>query len=172
MRALDEQSLDALMARLSHGDRSAFDPLFVALQPRALRFASARLDPVRAADVAQSALLNVFARAHEFEAGRSALAWFYGIVANEIRAAQRRTRSHEAVDESLPAAEASPEQRLLERELERALEHAVSELDPYASEAIGAMLGRTERPPLQDAALRKRVSRAYARLRILLGDLR
>ena len=70
MSDLDEATLDALMARLAQGERAAFDPLFRALEARARRLARARVDAASASDVAQSALLKVFARAHEFTPGR------------------------------------------------------------------------------------------------------
>lgn len=173
MGDVSEASLDALMVRLAGGDRSAFEPLFRALHPRALRLARARLLPHRADDVAQTSLLKVFANAHRFAPGRAVLPWFYAIVGNEIRAASRQARRHETVDD--PDAQAS-EQRdaeaaLLERELLGALEQAIATLDEQAAQAIRAQLGETERPALPPMTYRKRVSRAYARLRVLLGEL-
>ena len=70
---LRETDLDALMGRLASGERAAFVPLYGALWPRALRLARARLGADGAADVAQSALLKVFARASEFVPGRPCL---------------------------------------------------------------------------------------------------
>lgn len=174
MAELSEAALDALMARLAQGERAAFDSLFRALEPRALRLARSRLGESAAADVAQSALLKVFARAHEFTPGRSALAWFYGIVANELHSARRKAvRVHaDAASELLASQAPNSEDLILERELARALESALLELDPDASAAIHALLGRGPLPALEAATFRKRVSRAYARLRILLGELR
>jgi RNA polymerase sigma factor (sigma-70 family) len=169
----NEATLDQLMARLAQGERAAFDPLFQQLAPRARRVAEARLGKANAADVAQSALLKLFAHAHEFTPGRSLLAWFYAILANEVRSARRAGKAHEAVqDHELMDERASAEQQLIERELLSALEAAVDELDADASEAIHALLGRGPKPQLESATLRKRVSRAYARLRIMLGELR
>ena len=169
---MDEVDLDALMSRLSRGDRSAFDPLFPELQQRAQRVARARLDQDTASDVAQTALLKVFARAHEFVPGRSALAWFYGIVANEVRGAQRTVRRQQPLDTDDVASDVpDADAMLMANELERALTAAIAELDPAAAEAIHAMLGRGPKPALESTAFRKRVSRAYARLRILLGEL-
>lgn len=169
---LDEAALDDLMGRLALGERAAFDPLFRALEGRALRLARSRLDDASASDVAQSALLKVFARAHEFTPGRSALAWFYAIVANEVRSVQRKVRPLAPLSEELPLSTPDAEQILIERELSRALESALSELDSAAAMAIHAVLGRGPKPDLEPATLRKRASRAYARLRILLGDFR
>jgi RNA polymerase sigma-70 factor, ECF subfamily len=169
---LNEATLDALMERLARGDRSAFDPLYLALQPRALRLATVRVGEALAKDVAQSALLRVFSRASEFEPGRPCLPWFYAIVANEIRSALRdRSRyvlepqpGQELLDEARNA-----EAELVTRELERALTLALDSLDVDAANALRAMLGLDPMPDLAPATFRKRVSRAYAKLRLLFG---
>lgn len=161
------------MGRLATGDRSAFEPLFRALYPRAQRLARARVAGDGANDVAQAALLKLFAHAHRFQAGRPALPWFYAIVANEIRAARRRAApyaAHAAPDVALERA--SGEDALLARELQRALREAIDTLDDASAEAIHALLDESDRPPLEPATFRKRVSRAYARLRLLLGEFR
>ncbi|HEY1958890.1 MAG TPA: sigma factor [Polyangiaceae bacterium] len=164
---MNEAELDALMDRLADGDRAAFDPLHAELWPRALRLARARLGDANAEDAAQSTLLRVFSRAAEFERGRPVLPWFYAIASNEIRAIQRRARPAPALDER--AAEGTPEDELGHRELRRALDRAIADLDDDAAEAILAMLERAPRPDATPATFRKRVSRAYARLRLILG---
>ena len=174
MRDPDEDELDRTMARLADGDREAFDALFRALHPRALRFARARLGPDLAQDAAQAALVKVFARAGEFTAGAAVLPWFYAVVANEMRAvarthARRESVPSESAESPWTAPSEDPERLLLERELHEALERAVSILDEASAEAIGALLGRAGRPAVSEVALRKRISRAYARLRVLLG---
>lgn len=175
-RAPNEAELDALMARLADGDRTAFDPLFSALYPRAERVAKLRVDPARAQDVAQTALLKVFSRASEFEAGRPVLPWFYAIVANEVRAVTRgaMVRAQVALEEDgrdrfVVDEREDPEARATERELELAVQRAVDSLDAASAEAILAVLGRADRPEIESATFRKRVSRAYARLRVALG---
>jgi len=70
------------------------------------------------------------------------------------------------------AREGTHEDALLERELLRALEQAIDELDDVSAEAIRAQLGRSVRPALESPTFRKRVSRAYLRLRLLLEGLR
>jgi RNA polymerase sigma-70 factor (ECF subfamily) len=169
-----ERELDAWMARLSEGERAAFDPLFRALYPRALRLARRRLGPSDAPDAAQAILTRVFARASEFEPGRPLLPWFYAVAANEVhvlsRATDRRHRrtASEARAEALPSDD-DPERELLERELKIALARAIESLDETSAGAIHGILDEGERPKLAPAAFRKRVSRAYARLRLLLG---
>jgi RNA polymerase sigma-70 factor (ECF subfamily) len=171
---LPEREIDRLMSALALGDRAAFEPLYRALKPRALRAARVRLDGPAADDAAQSALLKVFARASEFTPGRPALPWFYAVVANEVRAIGRDGARHggsrhdPAPLEGL-AEDRNPEQALCDAELRRALARAIDALDETAATAIRALLGDAERPALEAPAFRKRVSRAYAALRLLLG---
>lgn len=170
-----EAELDALMARLADGDRGAFDPLFRALHPRALRLAHRRFGAGDEADeVAQRTLVKVFANAGAFTPGRPLLPWFYALLANELRAEKRTTSKSARRSFDAPALEtlADPaldaEALLVERELMRALELAIEALDAPAAQAIHACLGRGPAPTVEAPALRKRLSRAYARLRVLL----
>jgi RNA polymerase sigma-70 factor (ECF subfamily) len=164
-RTTSEADLDALMDRLSDGDRSAFEPLYEALRPRAARFARSRLGDANAEDAAQGTLLRVFSRASEFQRGRPVLPWFYAIAANEIRAIARKKTI--AIEDDRTVVD--PERELCERELARAVERAIADLDDDSAEAILAVLERGPRPDAPPATFRKRVSRAYARLRIILG---
>src|SRR5580658_6881914 len=112
------------MARLSRGDRDAFDPLFRALHPRAARLARVRLPPDQASDAAQAIMLRVFARASEFEAGAPVLPWFYAVSANELRSRERkRARERARAAEESRAGEVrgpdDPERLLLDQELRR-----------------------------------------------------
>lgn len=161
------------MARLAQGDRTAFDPLYAALRPRALRLSRSRLGEADADDVAQAALLRVFSRASEFIPGKPCLPWFYAIVANEIRSHARK-RAALPLDERAAATLVAPgddaESQLIASELERALELAIDDLDEGSAGAIRSLLGRSAPPGGKNATFRKRVSRAYARLRLLLGS--
>ena len=173
MRDPSEDELDAWMARLSRGERAAFDPLFRALYPRALRLARIRLADDQARDAAQSVMMKVFARASEFEPGKPVLPWFYAAAANEIQTAHRRAAAggRRAVDEAraheLPAAE-DPEGLALERELRACLARAIASLDEASAEAIVCLLEDRPLTGVSATAFRKRVSRAYAKLRLLL----
>ncbi len=162
------------MSRLAQGDRAAFDPLFRALYPRAMRLARRELAPDRAADAAQAVLMKVFARAGEFCVGRPVLPWFYAIAASELRTLRRRVVAEHRRDaaETLAAdlpGPSDPESELVTRELYDSLARAIASLDDDSAGAITSMLHGTERPPVNAGAFRKRVSRAYARLRWLLG---
>jgi RNA polymerase sigma factor (sigma-70 family) len=177
VRDPSEDQLDAWMSRLSQGERAAFDPLFRALYPRAVRLARIKLAEDHAADVAQSIMMKVFARASEFEPGRPVLPWFYTLAANELHTARRRraVEGKRAVDEKLAhdvQGGDDPERLLLEQELRGGLDKAVASLDDYSAEAIACMLDDDRPDPgIGASAFRKRVSRAYARLRLLLGGL-
>jgi RNA polymerase sigma-70 factor (ECF subfamily) len=167
-----EAELDRLMGQLARGDRSAFEPLYFELRPRAIRLARKRLGESDANDVAQNALLKIFSRASEFTPGRPCLPWFYAIVANEIQSSRRRQArftDHDEVLQNKAIGEDDAEAQLVAREMERALELAIDELDEDGANAINAMLGNAPLPNLSAATFRKRVSRAYAKLRLLLG---
>ncbi len=172
-REVSERELDELMSRLAGGDRDAFDPLFRALWPRALAAAGRRLEPHAAADAAQSAMLRVFARAAEFRAGAPVLPWFYAVLANEVRAVARGNRSFADLECARSVTDGKdPGALSVERELRDALARAIDSLDAASAEAIAALLGDEQRPNIGDAAYRKRLSRAYAKLRVLLGAYR
>jgi RNA polymerase sigma factor (sigma-70 family) len=135
-----------------------------------------KLGEDQAADCAQSVMMKVFARAREFETGRPALPWFYAVAANELRTFDRRNarRQRTTVDESraneVQGAD-DPERLLLQQELRSCLERAVASLDENSAEAIACMLDDRPGPNLSASAFRKRVSRAYAKLRLLLGGI-
>lgn len=170
---VSERELDDLMSRLAGGDRDAFDPLFRALWPRALAAAGRRLERHAAADAAQSAMERVFARAAEFRAGAPVLPWFYAVLANEVRTVARGSRTHAELDSARAVTGGSdPEALSVDRELREALARAIDSLDSASAEAIASLLGDKERPNIGDVAYRKRLSRAYAKLRVLLGVYR
>jgi RNA polymerase sigma-70 factor (ECF subfamily) len=173
VRTPGEDELDGWMSRLAEGDRNAFDPLFQALYPRAARLARAKLPEDQAADAAQSVMMKVFARATEFNAGSAVLPWFYAVAANEIHTQNRRRAKSErrAVSEARAervAAPDDPERLLLECELRACLDRAIAALDDASADAIRSMLDEVPSAS-RNPAFRKRVSRAYARLRLLLG---
>jgi RNA polymerase sigma factor (sigma-70 family) len=189
---MDEAALDRAMDALADGDRSVFDALFRALYPRAFALARKRLkDESLAADAAQETMTKMFARAVEFHRGAHVLPWFYAICANEVRAIARRrgavvagvdsttreeaTRKEATRDDASDASSASnasnAEDEMLRRELARALDLAIASLDEDGAEAIAAMLGDAARPDVADATFRKRLSRAYAKVRHFLRRL-
>jgi len=170
-----EAELNGLMDRLADGDRSAFTPLFQALYPRALTVARRRLDDeAHAEDAAQRTMTAVFARAVEFTPGRPVLPWFYAIAANETHAVARKVRlaafrEAPAAAAAVVPAEDDPEGALSLAEMRALLREAVAALDPLSAAAIEGQLAEDASDGPRSPAMRKRVSRAYARLRSLLG---
>ncbi len=157
------------MARLADGERSAFQPVYEAIWPLVRRFADRSLaGSADAEDVAQEALLKVFARASEFDRERDALSWALGIVAYECRTFRRRAaRQRENSASAEPTAAArNPEESLVERELEAAALEVLGTLRPQDVDTILIATREAERPAISAATFRKRLQRATARLRV------
>ncbi len=163
---MTEPSLDARMARLADGDRDEIAPVYAALWPEVHAFCARFFegDRARADDVAQQALLSLFRRAHTYDAEGSARGWALAVAYWECRSERRRAgRRREApyvADADARAAAPDPDIALRE-DLARAM-GALSAADRDALRAAidGASQGPTHR---------KRLSRARARLRALLG---
>jgi len=173
MEAADRRALNAAMARLAEGDRSAFSPVFEILWPLLQSFARGLLrDPAEAEDAAQHALLKVFENAPRFDPERDAAAWAVAIAANECRAAQRRLRRRRErtaplPGEAHPAAldpHPDPESDAIGRDLLAAATEALGSLRPEDAETLKAAW-RGDRSALAPATFRKRVQRATERLR-------
>lgn len=158
------------MTALAAGDRHAFHPVFVSLWPLLQRFTSRHLPPGDAEDAAQQALLNVFSRASEYDPRRDALPWALGIASYEIRTARKRRQRRRETPEASVGSEAraapgpSPEDALLSRDLDAALETALGDLSERDREML-IFYARGERPDVAAATFRKRVERALGRLR-------
>lgn len=159
--------LNVALSRLASGDRAAFRPVFSQAEPVVRRFVARLVPPADADDAAQQALLNVFARAAEYDGERDALTWILAIAAYESRTFRNRAlRRREALGADvshLPAGD-SPEQTVVEADLRRALGDVMRTLRPDDVSTLAAALnGR--RPDVAPATFRKRLERAVARLR-------
>ena len=158
------------LLRLADGDRSAFESVYAVARPRVERLVHRLLagDP-DVEDVAQRALIKVFERASEFDAGRGpALPWILGVAAWECRSHRKsRVRRREVPVEAPPerAATDCPERALLDAELEQALHAAIGTLAPADRETLLAALEHTRRPDVPGATFRKRLQRALTRLK-------
>lgn len=157
--------LSQWMACLADGDREPLSAALARLLPELRRFTDNVLHGhADAEDAAQRAAVAVFARAHEYEAGRDALAWALGIAAWECRTILR-TRSRRRDDGAMPERSddaADPEAIVIERELLAAIEAAVGTLSTDDRAALG--FGEPE-SGVAAATLRKRRQRALVRLR-------
>jgi RNA polymerase sigma-70 factor, ECF subfamily len=164
------------MIRLGAGDRAELRPLFEALWPLLRRFTGRMLRAdADAEDAAQEAVVKLFRRAAEFDPEADAVAWALGIAAYECLTSRRRVqRRGEAPGAAADLAHIgdradgapSPEQILIDRDLEAAAAEILTVLRPEDREVIRSSLAtaRGERPPLA-AAVRKRLSRALGKLR-------
>jgi RNA polymerase sigma-70 factor (ECF subfamily) len=165
MDAALRTELSAWMARLADGDREPLSAALARLLPELQRFTTNVLHGhADADDAAQRALLSIFARAHEYEPGRDALAWALGIAAWECRTLLRQ-RSRRRDDAEMPErvdVDADPEASMIERELIAAIESAVGVLstDDRAALGFGEIDGS-----VPAATIRKRRQRALVRLR-------
>jgi len=161
------------MTRLADGDRAAVPVVFAVVWPLVRRFAARALGPLAAdaEDVAQQALLRVFARAATFQPGRDPLPWILSMVAWECRTARTQARRRREVGpdalDALACGQSTPEQAALERDLEAALDAMLGELGAADREALRAALGDPRPFGVAPATLRKRLERALARLRVL-----
>lgn len=168
--------LQRCLVRLADGDRAAFRPVFDLAWPK-LREVAGRLMPVAADadDAAQSALVKLFERAHEFDRERDALAWIIGIVSYECLTIRRKRSRRREGGSDAPAAwmidpRDSPEARAIAGELEGAAVAVLGQLRPEDRATLRvAFFGDGERGA-RPATFRKRLERALDRLRAAWRD--
>lgn len=170
---MDEQQRQRVhraMVRLAEGDREAFGCVFDELWPGLLAFTQqAMRGSPDAEDLAQQALLKVFSRISEFDTGRDGVAWAFGIAAYEVRTQRRRVQRRREVAtavDHVPDGARSPEEVVLDEDLNRALNVALGELSA-SDRAVLAPNGEHQMPGPVDAAGRKRRQRALERLRAI-----
>src|SRR5882724_4621974 len=102
--ATQDQNLDALVAQLAEGDRSAFTPAFQLLWTPTLRLCTRLLkNGADAADAAQQAMQKILERAAEYDPERPALPWALAIAGWECRTILRkRSRRREVAEDLAP----------------------------------------------------------------------
>ena len=168
MTRAERLRLNASLARLADGDRSAFRAVFEVAQPAVLALTRRLMkgDPEHE-DVAQQALLKVFERASRYDPDRAALPWILGIAAWECRTHRQRVlrRREHVVPESLLSTGPDPEEWVVANDLRDALHELIGELKPADVEALAVAMGRQPRPELAAATFRKRLQRAMTRLK-------
>lgn len=162
-----DETLDALMARLSEGDRAVFSPVFERLWPPVQRLCMSLLrNEADAADAAQEALTKILERASDYDPRRPALPWALAIAAWECRTLRRRlTRRREVPAEHVAEPAGEPAQdELVRRELVQAALAALGTLSENDRDTLMATFF-DEAAGVTGATLRKRRERALARLR-------
>lgn len=167
MKSEANPDLDALVARLADGDRSAFTPAFHHLWPRVRRLCQSLLkNDADAADAAQQALEKILTRSAEYDRTRAALPWALGIAAWECRTLlKKRSRRREMSDEFLPDPSIDEsDDSFAQRQLVERAAQAMGELSPLDQETLVASFF-DEAATASGATLRKRRERALSRLR-------
>ena len=163
------QRVHAAIVRLANGDREAFTFVFEELWPELLAFVRRVVPSLPdAEDVAQQALMKVFFRISEFDTRRDGVTWAFGIAAYEIKTLRRKTERRREVAE-IPHQTAdsarSPEQSVLDEEVDRTLSAALAELSTADQAAL--VLNGPSPAGITNAAERKRRQRALERLRAI-----
>jgi RNA polymerase sigma-70 factor, ECF subfamily len=176
---IDRAQLDAWMSAAADGDRAAIAPLFHALWPVVVGYATRLLgDPSLAEDCAQDALVQLFGQLERYDRERDALTWALTLATWRCRTARRsRTRRGELDDSHDPSdardARDTPDDAgaldgasLLEhRDLVRAALAALGTLGARDIEAITIAVTDGDAPAIAPATFRKRLERALSRLR-------
>ncbi|HTR51700.1 MAG TPA: sigma-70 family RNA polymerase sigma factor [Kofleriaceae bacterium] len=165
----DRAELQRWMIAAADGDRAAIEPLFAALWPIVVAYATRWVgDRALAEDCAQDALVKLFGQLARFDREHDALTWALTHATWQCRTARRRIarraeqpadRAREAAFDGAAAAE--------ERELVRAAIAALESLAPHDRDVIAAALvdDSALREAIAPATFRKRLERALARLR-------
>jgi len=163
----DETNLDALMARLADGDRSAFTPVFRRLWPPTLRMCMSMLkNDADAKDAAQASMEKILSRASSYDPNRPAMPWALAIAAWECRTLrQKRRRRRETPDELVKEpATSGEEDEIAKRDLAEAALQAMGQLSDSDKETLLATFWE-ESASASGATFRKRRERAIQRLR-------
>lgn len=168
MDAERRRQIQTWMVQFADGERAAFQPLFDALWPVLLSFASRTLEPhADAEDAAQQAMLKVFSRIADFDRARDGVSWALGIAGYEIMTIRKqRTRRRESPAAALERVEqqgTSVEEQAMVDEVRQAILELVGEL-PERDRAALAYAFAGEEPPTDETS-RKRRFRAIERLR-------
>lgn len=155
------------MTAAADGDRAAVEPLFVALWPITLGYATRFLgNAVLAEDCAQDALVKLFGQVEQFDRERDALTWALTHTTWQCRTERRKQqrRGEEATEVDHPY---DDRERFEERELVRAALDTLASLAPRDRDVIAAVVTDDDelRRALSPATFRKRLERALGRLR-------
>lgn len=129
---MPDPSDDALMADYLSGDIAAARALTVRHAPRVLSVAKRMLgDAAEAEDVTQEAMLKLWQIAPDWEPGRARVStWLYRVASNLCLDRLRKRRRLAPIDEAGDPADPAegPADRMMSRDRERALAHALARL--------------------------------------------
>jgi RNA polymerase sigma-70 factor (ECF subfamily) len=164
---VNRAEIQRLMVAAADGDRAAVDPLFQALWPVAVGYATRFLgNATLAEDVAQDALVKLFGQLDRFDRDRDGLTWALTHTTWQCRTA-RRTQHRRGEESTSVDVTIDERARLEQRELVRAAVDALAVLPARDRDVIFAVLSDDDelRRALAPATFRKRLERALDRLR-------
>jgi len=172
---IDRAQLDRWMAAAADGDRTAIDPLFHALWPMVVGYATRFLgDPVLAEDCAQEALVQLFSQLERYDRDRDALTWALTFAMWQCRTARKKVvrRGEVTVGTDQDGRSIDGNAVAIERELVRSALATLATLGPRDVEILVASLTEDDamRSTIAPATFRKRLERAVARLRTSWKD--
>jgi RNA polymerase sigma-70 factor, ECF subfamily len=180
---IDRAALDRWMAAAADGDRTAIAPLFQALWPIVVGYATRLVgDRALAEDCAQDALVQLFGQIERYDPARDALTWVLTLATWQCRTVRRRRarrgESRDPAHAMSPAADREARDAtdqivdgaslVEQRDLARAALAALDALGPRDIETITLALADGDddaRAAIAPATFRKRLERALARLR-------
>jgi RNA polymerase sigma-70 factor (ECF subfamily) len=162
--------LDADLARLADGDRSAFSPVFATLWPVISRFCERALGSTAdGEDAAQVTMQKLFSQVSRYDRSRPAVAWALAIAAWECKTIRRKATRARTVPlpdvDVLTSADHSPEQAVVNRDLEAAVSAALEQLPSADQQTLRLVVAGINADQASRATFRKRKQRALARLR-------
>lgn len=174
---IDRAAIDRWMAAAADGDRSAVAPLFHALWPITLGYATRLVgDRGLAEDCSQDALVQLFGQIARYDRERDGLTWALTLVTWQCRSLRRKcARRGELGASPAGARDGDPGDgdgaidgaALVEhRDLVRATLGALDALSPRDVETIALAASDTSAATVAPATFRKRLERALARFRI------
>jgi RNA polymerase sigma-70 factor, ECF subfamily len=164
---IDRAEIQRLMTAAADGDRAAVDPLFHALWPITVGYATRFLgNPSLAEDCAQESLVKLFGQLERFDRERDALTWALTHATWQCRTERRKHARRGECDTAIEIA-FDDRQRLEERDLVVAALDTLTSLAPRDRDVIAALLADDDelRRALAPATFRKRLERALGRLR-------
>ena len=165
----DRAQLDRWMTAAADGERASIEPLFHALWPIVLRYATRFVgDATLAEDCTQETLVRLFGQLDRYDRERDALTWVLAIATWECRTARRRLarRGETAVSQ---AREPALDGVVLAQD-RAAVRAALATLGTLGETDLEVIAAAIEDGALRDmlapATFRKRLQRALARFNL------
>lgn len=174
---MQEARLEGLFERFRRrGDVAALGEVFDATAPELLRVAMALVrEPAEADDLLQHTFLTAIERAERYDAERRLVPWLLGILAHHAREQRRLARRPLDPTRLARPAPRTPQESLLDAEVEQALEQAFSELSTRDRVVLEAYLAHGKGAAEiahelggSPGAVRMQIHRGLDRLRKLL----